>query len=98
MAIDSSWWSRRISPIRPQGEPYVRPGRALSAPRLEAVGVLAATTLVAALGTADEFKNGLELNAWLGLVARHIPTAVLGIRDGETANSEASDAHSGGPR
>jgi transposase len=38
--------------------------------RVEGVGVLVATALVAAVGNAHEFKNGRELSAWLGLVPR----------------------------
>lgn len=38
--------------------------------RVEGVGVLSATALVAAVGNAHEFKNGRELSAWLGLVPR----------------------------
>lgn len=38
--------------------------------RVEGVGSLIATALVAAVGNAHEFKNGRELSAWLGLVPR----------------------------
>jgi transposase len=38
--------------------------------RVEGVGALVATALVAAVGNAHEFKNGRELSAWLGLVPR----------------------------
>lgn len=38
--------------------------------KVEGVGVLSATALVAAVGNAHEFKNGRELSAWLGLVPR----------------------------
>jgi transposase len=38
--------------------------------KVEGVGSLIATALVAAVGNAREFKNGRELSAWLGLVPR----------------------------
>ena len=38
--------------------------------KVEGVGPLGATALVAAVGNAHEFKNGRELSAWLGLVPR----------------------------
>jgi transposase len=38
--------------------------------RVEGIGALAATALLAAVGNAHEFKNGRELSAWLGLVPR----------------------------
>jgi transposase len=38
--------------------------------RVEGVGALVATALVAAVGNAHEFKNGRELSAWLGMVPR----------------------------
>jgi len=38
--------------------------------KVEDVGPLGATALVAAVGNAYEFKNGRELRAWLGLVPR----------------------------
>jgi len=38
--------------------------------RIEGVGPLVATALLAAVGNAHEFKNGRELSAWLGLVPR----------------------------
>ena len=38
--------------------------------KVEGVGPLVATALVAAVGNAHEFKNGRELSAWLGLVPR----------------------------
>jgi transposase len=34
--------------------------------RVEGIGALAATALVAAVGNAHEFKNTRELSAWLG--------------------------------
>jgi len=42
--------------------------------RVEGVGALAATALVAAVGNAHEFRNGRELSAWLGLVPRQYST------------------------
>jgi transposase len=38
--------------------------------KVEGVGSLIATALVAAVGNAHDFKNGRELSAWLGLVPR----------------------------
>jgi transposase len=38
--------------------------------KIEGVGPLVATAMVAAVGNATEFKNGRELSAWLGLVPR----------------------------
>lgn len=38
--------------------------------KVEGVGSLIATALVAAVGNAHEFKSGRELSAWLGLVPR----------------------------
>jgi transposase len=38
--------------------------------KIEGVGPLVATAVVAAVGNASEFKNGRELSAWLGLVPR----------------------------
>jgi transposase len=38
--------------------------------KVEGVGPLTATALVAAVGNAHEFKSGPELSAWLGLVTR----------------------------
>src|SRR5271155_4091873 len=38
--------------------------------KVEGVGPLTATALVAAVGNAREFKSGRELSAWLGLVPR----------------------------
>ena len=38
--------------------------------KVEGVGPLVATALVAAIGNARQFKNGRELSAWLGLVPR----------------------------
>ena len=38
--------------------------------KVEGVGPLTATALVAAVGNAHEFKSGRELSAWLGLVPR----------------------------
>jgi transposase len=38
--------------------------------KIEGVGPLVATAVVAAVGNATEFKNGRELSAWLGLVPR----------------------------
>jgi transposase len=38
--------------------------------KIEGVGTLVATALVAAVGNASEFKSGRELSAWLGLVPR----------------------------
>lgn len=37
---------------------------------VEGVGVLSATALVAAVGDANNFKNGRQMAAWLGLVPR----------------------------
>jgi transposase len=42
--------------------------------RVEAVGPLAATALVAAVGNAHQFGNGRELSAGLGLVPRQYST------------------------
>lgn len=42
--------------------------------RVEGIGALAATALVAAVGNGHEFKNGRELSAWLGLVPRQYST------------------------
>jgi transposase len=51
--------------------------------KVEGVGPLAATALVAAVGNASEFKSGRELAAYLGLVPRHRAsggrTVLLGI-------------------
>src|SRR5579863_10615639 len=51
--------------------------------RVEGVGPLIATALVAAVGNAREFKSGRELSAWLGLVPRQHSsggrTVLLGI-------------------
>ena len=38
--------------------------------KVEGVGPLTATALVAAVGNAHEFTSGRELSAWLGLVPR----------------------------
>jgi transposase len=38
--------------------------------KIEGVGPLIATAVVAAVGNASEFKSGRELSAWLGLVPR----------------------------
>ncbi len=38
--------------------------------KIEGVGPLVATAMVAAVGNAREFKSGRELSAWLGLVPR----------------------------
>jgi transposase len=38
--------------------------------KVEGVGPLVATAMVAAVGNASEFKSGRELSAWLGLVPR----------------------------
>ena len=38
--------------------------------KVEGVGPLVATAVVAAVGNASEFKSGRELSAWLGLVPR----------------------------
>ena len=38
--------------------------------KVEGVGPLVATAMVAAVGNAREFKSGRELSAWLGLVPR----------------------------
>src|SRR5450755_2786986 len=38
--------------------------------KIEGVGPLVATAVVAAVGNASEFKSGRELSAWLGLVPR----------------------------
>jgi len=37
---------------------------------IDGVGPIAATAMVAAVGDAKEFKNGIHLSAWLGLVQR----------------------------
>jgi transposase len=42
--------------------------------RVEGVGPLAATAMVAAVGNAHGFRNGRELSAWLGLVPRQYST------------------------
>jgi transposase len=51
--------------------------------KVEGVGPLVATALVAAVGNANEFKSGRELSAWLGLVPRQHSSGnrnvVLGI-------------------
>ncbi len=51
--------------------------------KVEGVGPLVATALVAAIGNAQQFKNGRELSAWLGLVPRQHSsgqrTVLLGI-------------------
>ncbi len=51
--------------------------------KVEGVGPLVATALVAAIGDARQFKNGRELSAWLGLVPRQHSsgqrTVLLGI-------------------
>ena len=38
--------------------------------KVEGVGPLVATAVVAAIGNARQFTNGRELSAWLGLVPR----------------------------
>jgi len=40
--------------------------------KIEGVGPLIATAMVAAVGNARDFKNGREMAAWLGLVPKHI--------------------------
>jgi transposase len=51
--------------------------------KVEGVGPLVATALVAAIGNARQFKSGRELGAWLGLVPRQHSsgqrTVLLGI-------------------
>lgn len=51
--------------------------------RIEGVGPLSATAIVAAVGNANVFKNGREMAAWLGLVPRQHSsgdrTKLLGI-------------------
>ena len=51
--------------------------------KVECVGPLVATALVAAIGNARQFTNGRELSAWLGLVPREHSsgnrTVLLGI-------------------
>jgi transposase len=51
--------------------------------KVEGVGPLVATALVAAIGNARQFKNGRELSAWLGLAPRQRSsgqrTVLLGI-------------------
>jgi transposase len=51
--------------------------------KVEGVGPLVATALVAAIGNARQFKTGRELSAWLGLVPRQHSsgqrTVLLGI-------------------
>ena len=51
--------------------------------KVEGVGPLVATAVVAAVGNARQFKNGRELSAWLGLVPREYSsgnrTVMLGI-------------------
>jgi transposase len=51
--------------------------------KVEGVGPLTATALVAAVGNAHDFKSGRELSAWLGLVPRQHSsggkTVLLGI-------------------
>ena len=43
--------------------------------KVEGVGPLVATALVAAIGNARQFKSGRELSAWLGLVPPNTPVA-----------------------
>src|SRR4029077_12387204 len=43
--------------------------------KVEGVGPLVATAVVAAVGNASEFKSGRELSAWRGLVPRHLSSA-----------------------
>jgi transposase len=54
--------------------------------RIEGIGPLTATALVAAVGDATTFKNGRQLAAWLGLVPRQHSSGgkptLLGIRKG----------------
>lgn len=51
--------------------------------RIEGIGPLTATALVAAAGNAASFRNGRQFAAWLGLVPRHLSsggnTRILGI-------------------
>jgi len=51
--------------------------------KVEGVGALVATAMVAAIGNARQFKTGRELSAWLGLVPRQHSsgqrTVLLGI-------------------
>jgi transposase len=51
--------------------------------KIEGVGVLTATAIVAAVGNAKEFKNGREMAAWIGLVPKQRSsgnkTVLLGI-------------------
>lgn len=51
--------------------------------KIEGIGILCATALVAAVGDANVFKNGRHMSAWLGLVPRQQSsgnkTRLLGI-------------------
>ena len=38
--------------------------------KIEGIGLMTATALVAALGNASDFKNGRQFSAWIGLVPR----------------------------
>ena len=51
--------------------------------KVAGVGPMTATAVVAAVGDANNFKNGRQLAAWLGLVPRHVASGgkcrLLGI-------------------
>ena len=57
-------YDERIERVFKQDERCKRLGK------IEGVGPLVATAMVATVGNASEFKSGRELSAWLGLVPR----------------------------
>lgn len=70
-------YDRRVQSVFSQDE------RCQRLAKVEGVGVLAVTALVAAVGNAREFRTGRELSAWLGLVPHQHSTGgravLLGI-------------------
>ena len=66
--------------------------------KVEGVGPLVATAVVAAIGNARQFTNGRELSAWLGLVPREHSS---GKRHDVTRHQQARQslpAHAAHPR
>ena len=50
--------------------------------KVEGVGPLGATAVVAAIGNGRQFTNGRELSAWLGLVPREHSSEWQRVRRG----------------
>jgi len=61
--------------------------------KVEGVGVLTATALMATVGDAKVFKNGRQMSAWLGLVPRQHSTVFQGLemRVDDSRNSQWVD-------